>query len=207
MASRPVGSLIGAIAGLAFVLANAGVVPLSLLWSIVAAIAFAAISWFVVLRGPEADWPPPSRTALRTYAISVAAMIVAIPVGATIISNVLGKPNAVPVWVVFVVGAHFQPFAEAFQMPVFRWLSWALVVDAIVGGGSRAVLRQCCGSRLDRSRGRVPATGLLRSRATSDRGHRDTAPLTLVLGLKSGHRDLAAVTPQALRSRRAVANQ
>ncbi len=133
MASRPVGSLIGAVAGLAFVLVNAGAVPLSLVWSIAAAIAFAAISWFVVLRGPEADWPPPGRTALRTYAISVAAMIVAIPVGATIVSDPLGKPNAVPVWVVFVVGAHFQPFAGAFQMPVFRWLSGALVVDAIVG--------------------------------------------------------------------------
>jgi hypothetical protein len=133
MARRPVGSLIGAIAGLAFVLVNAGAVPLSLVWSIVAAIAFAAISWFVVLRGPEADWPPPSRTAWRTYAISVAVMIVAIPAGATIINNIFGKPNAVPVWVVFVVGAHFQPFANAFQMPVFRWLSGALGLDAVVG--------------------------------------------------------------------------
>jgi hypothetical protein len=118
---------------LVFVLINAGAVPLSLIWGVLAAIAFAAVTWFVVLRGPDADWPPPSRAALRTYAISVAAMIVAIPGGAIVISNVLGKPNAVPVWVVFVVGAHFQPFARAFQMPVFRWLSGALVVDSVVG--------------------------------------------------------------------------
>ncbi len=133
MAGRPIGSLIGAVAGLVFVLINAGAVPLSLVWGVLAAIAFAAVTWFVVLRGPDAVWPPPSQAALRTYAISVAAMIVAIPVGATIVSNAFGKPDVVPVWVVFVVGAHFHPFAGAFQMPVFRWLSGALVVDSVVG--------------------------------------------------------------------------
>ncbi|MBK9474679.1 MAG: hypothetical protein IPL94_00160 [Tetrasphaera sp.] len=136
MPTKPIGSIIGAIAGLVFVLVNAGTVPGSLVWRIAAVIGFVAIAWFVVLRGPEMEGAQPSRTALRTYAISVAAMIVAIPVGATIISNVLDRPDAVLVWVVFVVGAHFLPFARAFGLPVFRWLSVSLVVVSVVGGVS-----------------------------------------------------------------------
>lgn len=133
MRNRPIGSVIGAIAGLAFVLINAGTVPAPLLWRLVAVSGFVAIIWFVVLCGPEVDQVPPSRSALRTYGISVAAMLVAIPLGATIITNVLDRPNAVLVWVVFVVGVHFLPFAHAFHLPVFRWLSASLVVVSVVG--------------------------------------------------------------------------
>lgn len=133
MRTRPIGSIIGAIFGLAFVLTNAGAVPASLFWRTAGAVAFAAIIWFVVLHGPEVDQAPPSRAALRTYGISVAAMVVAIPIGANVISNVLDKPNAALVWVVFVVGAHFLPFAGAFHLMHFRWLSASLVVVSIIG--------------------------------------------------------------------------
>lgn len=107
--NRPIGAVIGAIAGLAFVLINAGTVPVPLLWRLVAGSGFVAIIWFVVLRGSEVDQVPPSRSALRTYGISVAAMVVAIPLGATIITNILDRPNAVLVWVVFVVGGTSCP--------------------------------------------------------------------------------------------------
>ncbi|MEO7980672.1 MAG: hypothetical protein ABI807_07255, partial [Sporichthyaceae bacterium] len=130
--TRPIGSVIGAVAGLVFVLVNAGAISGSLLWRTVAVVVFVAILWFVILRGPEIDQPPPGRAALRTYWISVVAMSVAIPVGAAIINNVLDKPNAVLVWVVFVVGVHFLPFARAFQLPVFRWLAVCLVVVAAI---------------------------------------------------------------------------
>ncbi len=49
------------------------------------------------------------------------------------ITDVLDTPDAVPVWVVFVVGAHFLPFARAFRLPVFLWLSLSLVVISVVG--------------------------------------------------------------------------
>lgn len=133
MRTRPIGSIIGAIAGLVFVLVNAGAVSGSLVWRITATVVFAAIAWFVVLRGPEIDQPPPSRAAMRTYGISVAAMVVAIPAGAAVISNILHKPNAVPVLVVFVVGVHFVPFSRAFGLPVFGWLSLSLIVVAAGG--------------------------------------------------------------------------
>jgi hypothetical protein len=37
------------------------------------------------------------------------------------------------VWVVLVVGVHFLPFANAFHLPVFRWLAASLVVVALIG--------------------------------------------------------------------------
>lgn len=130
---RPIGSVVGSIAGLLFVLINAGAVPGSLVWRIAGVVGFAAAVWFAVIRGSEVAQTPPSRAALRTYGLSVAAMIVALPVGAALITNVLQKPNATPVWVVFVVGAHFLPFARAFQLPVFMWLSLSLVFVSVVG--------------------------------------------------------------------------
>ncbi len=133
MRTKPIGSIIGAIAGLVFVLVNAGTVPASLVWRVVAIAGFVAIIWFVVLRGPEIDQLSPDREALRTYAMAVTAMVVAIPVGASIISNRLDRPNAVLVWVVFVVGAHFLPFAHAFQLPIFYWLSASLILVSLIG--------------------------------------------------------------------------
>lgn len=63
----------------------------------------------------------------------MAAIVVAISMGATILTNVLDRPNAVLVWVVFVVGGHFLPFVHAFHLPGFRWLSASLVIVSIVG--------------------------------------------------------------------------
>lgn len=133
MRTRPLGSAIGAVAGLVFVLANSGGVPASPILRTTAVAWFLAIGWFVVLRGPEVEEAPPSPTAVRTYAVSVAAMVGAIPVGAAVITNVVDKPNAVPVWVVLAIGAHFWPFAHAFQLALFRWLSASLILIATVG--------------------------------------------------------------------------
>ncbi len=131
--TRPIGSAIGAIAGLTFVLINAGSVPAPLLWPIVATVGFVAIMWFVVLRGPKVDQVPPTSSALRTYGLSVAVMVVAIPLGASIITNLLDRPHAVLAWVVFVVGVHFLPFAHVFRLPIFRWLAGSMIVVAVVG--------------------------------------------------------------------------
>lgn len=133
MRTRPIGSIIGAIAGLTFVLVNSGAVSASLVWRIAAVICFVAVAWFVVLCGPEVDQVRPSRTALWTYASSVILMVLAIPAGATIISNVFSRPNVILAWVVFVVGAHFLPFARAFQLPLFRWLSASLIIVSVIG--------------------------------------------------------------------------
>ena len=134
MRNKPVGSLVGAIAGLVFVLVNAGAVP----WT--SRVAGGSRSWrrsrssgSSWCAAPRSHPEPPSRAALRTYGISVTAMVVLIPVGASVITNVLEKPNAVVVWVVFVVGAHFVPFARAFDLPVFTWLAASMMLVAVVG--------------------------------------------------------------------------
>lgn len=114
-------------------LVNAGAVPAPALWRAAAVIGFLATTWFVVLRGPAVHREPPSRAAVRTYGLSVLAMVVAIPLGARFLTDLLDRPDAVLPWVVLVVGAHFLPFARAFGLPVFRWLAASLVAVAIVG--------------------------------------------------------------------------
>lgn len=131
--SKPIGSIIGATAGLAFVLVNAGATPASLVLRAAAIVAFFAIIWFVVLRGPAVDHARPNRQGITVYALSVAVMILAIPAGAAVLRQVVDEPDAVPIWVIFVVGAHFWPFARAFRLPVFAWLSLSLIVVSLLG--------------------------------------------------------------------------
>lgn len=63
MKSRPVGSIIGAIGGLLFVVLNAAAVPITPVWWVLALAAFAGVIWFAVLRGPTMVQEPPSRVA------------------------------------------------------------------------------------------------------------------------------------------------
>ncbi|MFI6099222.1 hypothetical protein ACIA8G_27025 [Lentzea sp. NPDC051213] len=49
----------------------------------------------------------------RTYGLAVLLMVVAIFAGSRLLT-VLDLPQAVPAWVLFVVGAHFAPFAKLF---------------------------------------------------------------------------------------------
>jgi hypothetical protein len=129
----PAGSVIGAIAGLVFVLANAGELPAAAAFRTAGVVAFVLVV-VVVLRGPRAEPPRPSRGALRTYVLCVAAELVAVPVGALVIRTLDGPPELVVVWVVLVVGVHFLPFAWAFGLPVFGVLARTLIALALVGG-------------------------------------------------------------------------
>lgn len=135
MKSWPVGSIIGAVGGLVFVLLNAAAVPLTPIWWGLAVVAFAGVLWFAVLHGPKVTQEPPTRAALRTYGFAVLAMGVAIPGGARVLT-LLDRPNAVVPWVVLAVGAHFLPFAGAFHLPVFRLLAISLVAVALAGGAA-----------------------------------------------------------------------
>lgn len=131
------GSLIGAVGGVIFVLLNAGALgsPLSVVLRIAGAVIFAATVWYAVIRGrnePSGPRPPPE--ALRVYRLCVVAELVAIPVGAQVLVRVFGRPDLTLVWVVLVVGVHFLPFARAFRVPLFAVLSTVLIVVALVGG-------------------------------------------------------------------------
>ncbi len=135
------GSWIGVLAGLVFVMVNASGLPDP--WPPVlvgAGVVAAVVAASVILRAPAQPAAPPSRHAIRTYGWCVTAMVVAIPVGATALNGQLHAPDLSFVWVVAVVGAHFLPFAAAFDAPVFRSLSLALLVVAGAGAGATLLI-------------------------------------------------------------------
>lgn len=132
------GALVGAIGGLLFVVLNAGLLPAPLPVVVRAAgvVAFVAVVAYAVVRAPrspDAATRPP-RSAMRTYWICVAAEIVAIGVGSLVLARLVHRPELSPLWVVFVVGVHFLPFASAFRVPLFRVLALTLMVVAVTGG-------------------------------------------------------------------------
>ena len=134
MRGARVGSLIGAVGGLVFVLVNAAALPSgpALAARVLGVVGFVAVLWFAVLHGPEGTVEP-SRAAIRTYTVCVVAEVLAIPLGATLLDRVVHRPELVLPWVVLVVGAHFVPFAQAFGAPLFARLGFALAAVALVG--------------------------------------------------------------------------
>lgn len=132
------GPLVGAIGGLVFMLVNAGALTgaAPLLVRCLGAAAFALVIWFVSFRasGLQAPAALPTRRELLVYWACVGAMVVAIPLGAQAVDTVLGSPELTVCWVVLVVGAHFLPFAKAFDVPVFTPLAWTLIGLAAAGG-------------------------------------------------------------------------
>ena len=134
MQGQKFGSWVGVVAGLAFVAFNVGGLPDPwpvLLWA--AGFVAAVVAAVVIVRAPAVVAEPPSRQAMRVYGWCVTAMIVAIPVGASLLNGPLDAPELTVVWVVAVVGAHFLPFASAFEAPVFRSLAWTMLAVAVVG--------------------------------------------------------------------------
>jgi hypothetical protein len=141
MHGQKFGSWVGVVAGLAFVAFNVGGLPDPwpvLLWA--AGLVVVALAAVVIVRAPVVVAKPPSRRAIRVYGWCVTAMIVAIPVGASLLNGPLDAPELTVVWVVAVVGAHFLPFASAFEAPVFRSLAWTLLAVAVVGAAATLLI-------------------------------------------------------------------
>lgn len=68
----------------------------------------------------------------KRYGIAVLLMLVGIFAGARVLSAVFEVPEAVPAWVLFVVGLHFLPFAKLFGSRRFLVLSAALCGLAVL---------------------------------------------------------------------------
>src|SRR4051794_6846726 len=99
------GSLVGAVGGVLFVVLNAGVVggPADVVLRVLAVLAFALVLWFSVLRpAARRPGPAPSPRALRTYVVCVVGEVVAIPLGAQVLTRLLDRPVLVLPWVVVV---------------------------------------------------------------------------------------------------------
>jgi hypothetical protein len=149
LSGRRLGALIGAIAGLVFILINAG--ALSGWWALAARGAgvavFLAVLWLSVLRrdGETADVPSPSATSWRVYWAMVAFEVVLLPVGVNVLVR-LGHSELTVPWVALVVGVHFLPFARAFGASVFRVLGLVLIALAAVGGCLAVLVGQDAGT-------------------------------------------------------------
>ncbi|MEU3765310.1 hypothetical protein AB0E55_09655 [Amycolatopsis keratiniphila] len=68
----------------------------------------------------------------KRYGIAVLLMLVGIFAGSRVLSAVFEVPEAVPAWVLFVVGLHFLPFAKLFGSRRFLVLSALLCVVAVL---------------------------------------------------------------------------
>ncbi|MGK4592753.1 DUF7010 family protein [Amycolatopsis sp. w19] len=68
----------------------------------------------------------------KHYGIAVLLMLVGIFAGARVLSAVFEVPEAVPAWVLFVVGLHFLPFAKLFGSRRFLVLSALLCAVAVL---------------------------------------------------------------------------
>jgi hypothetical protein len=129
---RKLGSLIGAIGGLVFVLANSGELAAGTALKAVAVVLF-VVTLVAIARGSAPPPPPPTPDAIRTYWLCVTGEVLAIPGGAAVLRG-LDHEELVPIWVVLVVGVHFVPFARAFATPLFAWLGLLLIATSIAGG-------------------------------------------------------------------------
>lgn len=134
MSLSRIAALVGISFGSVFVFVNAGALPEP--WPVMVRgwglILVLAAVWFGVVRAGDAEAPPVDETSVRTYWVSVVAEVIAIPVGAFIISSVLDRPKITVLWVVFVVGAHFLP-AKSFGIGRFAELGVVLMALAVVG--------------------------------------------------------------------------
>ena len=131
------GSLVGAIGGVLFVLLNAGSAggPAGVVLRVAGVAGFAFVLWFSVLRpAARRPGPAPAPRALRTYLVCVAGEVVAIPLGAQVLTRLADRPGLVLPWVVVVVGIHFVPFAHAFGVRLFAVLGGTLVAVGVLGG-------------------------------------------------------------------------
>jgi hypothetical protein len=68
----------------------------------------------------------------KQYGIAVLLMLVGIFAGSRVLTAVLDLPEAVPAWVLFVVGLHFVPFAKIFGSRRFTALGALLCGVAVL---------------------------------------------------------------------------
>jgi hypothetical protein len=135
---QSVASLIAAVLGELFIQLTAVSLPPALVWPvrIVGALSFLAVLWYAVLRQRQAapERYRRQRTALRTYYIWLALLILAIPAGIWLFTQVLPVPALIVPWLIVLVGLQFLPFASAFGIPLFERLGAVLMAAGVVGG-------------------------------------------------------------------------
>lgn len=132
---RRLGSLVGLVGGVVFVLAYSGVLssPWSWLLNGVAVVLAAACVWRLFLRPlPMGEPQRPHRLAGLIYLAAVAAMVAAIFIGRTLLEGA-DRTDVAPAVIAFAVGCHFAPFAVAFRERMLMRLAVTVGGVGLVG--------------------------------------------------------------------------
>lgn len=124
MSGAKVGSFIGAVGGLVFIVSNAGVLPGA--WPLVLRLlgiaTFALVVALVLCAEVIGSGAAPTRAQLRGYGFTVLAEVLAILVGSRVLAGVFDLAEATLPWVATVVGVHFIVFARIFKESIFAVL-------------------------------------------------------------------------------------
>ena len=126
------GGLIGVVGGTAFLLAGQTGEAQSMLRSAAVALAVFALAAVLLRRRTLPALPPPAPGALRVYGAAVVVMLLLFPV-TRLVARAADAPTAQIALVAAVVGAHFLPFARAFDAPVFRWIGGSMLILGLLG--------------------------------------------------------------------------
>lgn len=131
---QKLGSLIGAVFGLVFVVVNSASSPTLLRLAFCVAAAAVAITVLVgIARNPVATVPAGVTPFGRGYAMIVLAEVVLLFVGIRVVAGPLGLPEAGVAWVALVVGVHFVVLARLWHLRLFDVLGAVLTVLGVLG--------------------------------------------------------------------------
>ena len=138
MSGAKVGSFIGAVGGLVFIVSDAGVLPGA--WPLVLRLlgiaTFALVVALVLCADVIGRDAAPTRAQLRGYGFTVLAAVLAILVGSRVflgVFDVFDLAEATLPWVATVVGVHFIVFARIFKESIFAVLGVPMRTCGLVG--------------------------------------------------------------------------
>ena len=131
------GSLIAAVFGLVYVMANSGPLPQGLAFTLqVVAVVLVFVALVVaIVRGRSLALPDESARGGfgRGYWVVVAVEVVAIAAGVAVLNGPLGAPYVSVAWISLVVGLHFFALARVWREPLFGWLGGPIALCGLVG--------------------------------------------------------------------------
>ncbi len=137
MTPEKLGSVIGAVFGLVFVLANTGSLPsgVALTLRVLGGVAFLAVLLAVRRPAVSRAATPAGSGFGRGYWLVVGLEVVAIFGGLALLNGPLDTPQAAVAWISFVVGVHFLALAVVWRQRLFTVLGAALAVCGLAGLG------------------------------------------------------------------------
>jgi hypothetical protein len=142
MTGQRIGSLVGAVFGLVYVVVNAGPLPSAagLVVRLVGVLAFVVVVAALV-RHRDAPEPAPTgdnRQLARTFGLVTLAESVALVAGLVVVNGLLDQPRLGVAWVSVVVGVHFFALAVLFGLRFFHLLGVAITACGVAGFGLAA---------------------------------------------------------------------